>query len=453
MLDQVEQKICEIIDRHAQQIIDFGDDIWRHAEVGFKEYRTSQKLAEGLEALGLKPQTGIGITGVKAYLKDPAATEGYNVCLMGEMDALPMPNHPAAWSETGAAHACGHNAQMTGVYGAAIALSDPEIRDLVNGNITFIGVPSEEFSADTAAKIKLIHEGKIGCGSGKGEMIRLGALDDVDITVCHHIWDTPYAIVLNDSGNGNVHKLVKFTGKAAHGTAAHKGIDAFEAAHVAITAVNSNRETFPEKDFTRIHCSLTESSKASNVISDVVELDFSVRAKTMAGVKRASYKVDRSLKAGAMAVGAGVEIETVAGMLPYIPSRNTKLLKSVLDDLANGRTVEVLDSAADPSIHSCGSTDLGELTHLMPVVQFGTAGAEGDGHTVDYKVVDPYLYYVETAKIFALCGYRLLKDGAAAAKDLLDGFKPVLDAEGYRQYLKDFQKIETIPVTPAPTYE
>ena len=47
MLDQVEKRICEIIDEHAQEIIGFGNDIWYHAETGFKEFRTSQKLAEG----------------------------------------------------------------------------------------------------------------------------------------------------------------------------------------------------------------------------------------------------------------------------------------------------------------------------------------------------------------------------------------------------------------------
>ena len=151
MLDQVEKKICEIIDEHAKEIIDFGNDIWYHAETGFKEFRTSQKLAEGFEKLGLKPRTGIAITGVKAYLKDPETTKGINVCLMGEMDALPLPTHPDAWSETGAAHACGHNAQMTGVYGAAIALTNPEIKKHIEGNITFIGVPSEVFLLRSSA--------------------------------------------------------------------------------------------------------------------------------------------------------------------------------------------------------------------------------------------------------------------------------------------------------------
>lgn len=454
MLDRMEQRIVELIDQHAEEIIAFGTDIWEHAETGYKEYRTSQKMTEALEKLGLEVENGIGITGLKAYLKNPKTTEGYNICLMGEMDALPMPLHPAAWSETGAAHACGHNAQMTGVVGAAMALTDPEVKAAINGNVTFFGVPSEEFSSDTEFKTRLIKEGKIGCGGGKSEMIRLGAVNDVDITVCHHIWDTEYAIILNDSGNGFVNKSVRFIGKAAHAAGSpHKGIDAFEAAQLAVAAINANRETFPDSDCTRIHGIFTKKGDASNIIADDLTMDYSVRAKTLPAVKRASYKVDRALKAGAMAVGAGVEIETMPGFLPYVPTKNVDLLRSVLEDLSNGRKVDALDSAADPMIHSAGSTDLGELSCLMPLVQFGTGGFAGEGHTNEYHPVDLDLAYVETAKIYALCAYRLLKDDAKYAHALLDDFKPVMTQEGFLQYLKDYNSFERVEPVPCPSFE
>ncbi len=453
MLDHIEQRIVELIDQRAEEIKAFGMDIYTHAETGFKEFRTAQKLTEGLESLGLQPETGIAVTGVKAYLKDPNSTEGLNICLMGEMDALPMPLHPDAWEETGAAHACGHCCQMTGVYGAAMALVDPEVKAAINGNVTFIGVPSEEFSSDTEYKLGLIKEGKIGCCGGKSEMIRLGALNDIDITVAHHTWNVDYAIVLNDSGNGFVNKSVRFIGKAAHGTQAPKGIDAFEAAQLAISAINANRETFDDKDCVRVHGIMTKGGDASNIIADNITMDYSVRAKTMPAIRQASYKVDRCLKAGAMAVGAGVEIETIAGYLPYVPSKNVNMLKSVLDDLSNGRKVDVIDSATDPMIHSAGSTDLGELSCMMPIVQFGTNGFSGDGHTVTYRCIDQDLAYVETAKIYAICAYRLLKDNAKAANELLDGFKPLISQESFCQYLEEMQSVERVEMTPVPSFE
>ena len=91
--------------------------------------------------------------------------------------------------------------------------------------------------------------------------------------------------------------------------------------------------------------------------------------------------------------------------------------------------------------------------YCISVVQFGTAGQAGTGHGADYRIVDENLYYVETAKIFAICGYRLLKDDAAAAKDLLIGFQPSLTAEGYRKYLADNQKFEHMDPVPVPSFE
>lgn len=127
-MDKIEQKICEIIDGKKEEIMAFGRDIFCHAELGYKEVRTSGKFVEEMKKLGLDAETGLAITGVKSYLKPKGSTEGPTLAVIGEMDALPIPNHPDAWSETGASHCCGHNAQLTGVVGAAMALADRRLR-------------------------------------------------------------------------------------------------------------------------------------------------------------------------------------------------------------------------------------------------------------------------------------------------------------------------------------
>ena len=101
------------------------------------------------------------------------------------MDALPIPNHPDAWSETGASHCCGHNAQLTGVVGAAMALADPEVAAAMGGNLCFMAVPAEEY-VDVEYRVGLMKEGKLRYGGGKCELIRVGAFDDVDIALGHH---------------------------------------------------------------------------------------------------------------------------------------------------------------------------------------------------------------------------------------------------------------------------
>ena len=102
-MDAVEQKIIDIIDEHRDEIIDFARDIYSHAELGYKEFRTSEKFAEFNRRLGLRVQEGLAITGAKAYLNEDKK-ENVSLALIGELDALRIPNHKYANPETQAAH-------------------------------------------------------------------------------------------------------------------------------------------------------------------------------------------------------------------------------------------------------------------------------------------------------------------------------------------------------------
>lgn len=67
-MDKTEQLIIKTIDDHRQEIIDFGKDIYTHAELGYKEFRTSQKFQKVMEKLSLPIQKDLAITGAKAFL-------------------------------------------------------------------------------------------------------------------------------------------------------------------------------------------------------------------------------------------------------------------------------------------------------------------------------------------------------------------------------------------------
>ena len=113
-MDATESRIIEQIDRHRDEIIAFARDIYTHAELGYKEFRTSQKAKEFLEKLGLKVEDGFAITGVKGYL-NPEKKGNTSLALIGEMDALRIPEHKYVNPETQAAHCCGHHAQLAGI--------------------------------------------------------------------------------------------------------------------------------------------------------------------------------------------------------------------------------------------------------------------------------------------------------------------------------------------------
>ncbi len=191
-MDNTQQRIIDLIDASKEDIIDFARDIYDHAELDYKEFKTSAKFAAFLKKLNLRVQEGFAITGVKGYLNEDKK-DNTSLALIGELDALRIPNHAHANPETNAAHCCGHHAQLAGVIGAAIALSDKEVSEALDGQIVFFAVPSEEYG-EIEFKNKLKEEGKIRYGGGKSELIRIGAFDDVDLSIAHHIGLEPVSV-------------------------------------------------------------------------------------------------------------------------------------------------------------------------------------------------------------------------------------------------------------------
>ncbi|MGI6200604.1 MAG: amidohydrolase [Christensenellales bacterium] len=434
-MDQTQQRILDIIDRNRERVIAFGRDIFEHAELGYKEYRTSERFAQELEALGLSPRRGLAITGVAA---DQACGRGPTVALIGELDALRIPNHAHANPETQAAHCCGHNAQLAGVFGAAIALTDPAVREALCGTVRLMGVPSEEFG-EVAFKNSLVEQGKIRYGGGKCELIRVGAFDDVDLAVTHHLSDEGTVVGCGTS-NAFVSKAIAYQGKAVHAAGPHEGVNALNAASLGLTALAYQRETWRDEDCVRVHPIMTRGGDLVNIVPDDVRIETLVRAKSLEALERVDAAVDRAFKAGAMAIGAGVTIATVPGYLSTLPLER-------LDALAEAaRLADPGYTLADPEGHNAGSTDVGDLCQLMPVLQFNTGHALGHGHGVDYDPGDEDEAYVLTAKIFALTAYNLLRDGAAEARAVMDSYTPPMTKDQYLAYMERMMRTERIPM-------
>lgn len=448
-MDNIEKLICNIIDEHQEEIIAFGKDIWSHAELGFKEYRTAEKFAAAMKAIGLKTEEGIAVTGVKSYLHDPCEGE-IRVCLMGEFDALPIPDGHGANPLTGAAHACGHDAQCTGVMGAAIALSDQRVREALMGNVVFIGVPAEEY-VEVEERDLMRKQGIIRYGCGKCEMLRLGALDDIDIVVGHHASTKRQYLIANRSCNGFVTKIVKFTGKSSHGTNPQNGLDAQKAANLSLILIDAQRDTFRDEDTVRVHGHIKNVKGASNIISDEVTMEFSIRGKIHAAYIDAAKKVDRCLKAAAMATGCGVEIHTLPGNMPIKPVKDTRAVAEALEDIAYGTGIPV--TCTGPDFHSKSSGDYGDISAVMPLLQFNTGGYSGAFHSPSADLTDPYEAYCIPAKLFALTAYKLLKNEGEYAKALMNSFEQLMTKEQYVIFMDSQLSDEIIPKTPLPPVE
>ncbi|MBQ9989005.1 MAG: amidohydrolase [Clostridia bacterium] len=438
-MDNVERRIIELIDQNREKIIAFGRDIHEHAEMGYKETRTSDKFVEAMAEVGLDSERGLAITGAKSNME--AGREQIKVALLGEYDALMIPQNPWCNKETGAAHCCGHDAQLTGVVGAAIALTDPEVRQALDGDVCFFGVPSEEYG-EIAFKDDLVKEGKIRFAGGKSELLRIGAFDDIDLCIAHHTGIGPVGIS-SVTNSGMVSKVVRYKGRASHAAGSpDKGVNALNAASLGMSAMSMIRETFRDEDHIRVHAIMTKGGDLVNVIPNQVQLEALVRGLTMKGVEETSPKFDRAFAGGAIAMGAGVTISTRPGYLPVIPLRGED--NRALIDAAAAALPEGVEPFINGAGHSGGSTDVGDLQHVMPVLQFTTGGFRGVTHGIDFEVVDEDEYYVLTAKMFALTTYHLLKDGAKEAKRLKENYKPVYTKQEYIDYMESWIRDEEL---------
>src|SRR5438094_847462 len=408
--DELKRQVWEAIDRRGAEIIGLGEQIRRHPELGFKEVKTARLVEETFRKLGLAPRAGLALTGVRADAEGGAGA-GPTFAVLGELDALVVAGHPEADPQTGAAHACGHNAQIAAMLGAAMGLFDARALDRLAGRVAFFAVPAEEYG-DIEWRVSQAREGKLEFLGGKPELLRLGQFDDVDLAMMIHASSRPEdgKAGVPGSNNGCVVKTVRYIGRAAHaGGAPHLGIHALYAAQIGLAAINAIRETFRDEDTIRVHPIITHGGSQVNVIPGEVRIETYVRGKTVEAILDANRKVDRALRAGALALGATVEIETLPG---YLPLRTDQTMAR-----AFRRNADTLFGPGEcrEAGHRAGSTDMGDLSQVIPVLHPYMGGARGTGHAADYEIVDLHLAYVMPARAMAAMAGGLLWDGAAAA--------------------------------------
>jgi amidohydrolase len=428
--DDLKRALCEAIDRRADDIIAVGRTLERAPELGFKEVKTARLVGDELERLGLSPRRGLAITGVRADLA--CAKPGPTLALIGELDALVVEGHPLADATTGAAHACGHNCQIAGLLGAAWALHTTGAAQELAGRIALFAVPAEEYG-DLAWRAEQAAAGSLEFLTGKSELLRLGHLDDIALAMMIHTTSTSMPeekrAAIGASYNGCVVKSIRYVGRASHaGGAPHAGVNALYAANLGLTAINALRETFRDEDSIRVHPIITHGGSQVNVIPADVRVETYVRGKSVEAIADASRKVDRALRAGALALGARVEIETRPG---YLPLQNHRGLGELF--ARNAARLVGEDGVAWVG-HRTPSTDMGDLSHVMPILHPHMGGARGGHHAIDWEIVDPNLAYVVPAKALVMMAVDLLGDGAARAKNIVASWRAPMTKATYLAY-------------------
>ena len=437
-VEELKASVLAEIDRRGGEAVRIAKQILDTPEPGFREQKTSRLVAEGFRRLGIPHEEGIAITGLKGMLA--GGTDGPTVAVIGELDSLIVQWHPHADPQTSAAHACGHHCQIGMLFGVALGLTAPGVMESLAGRVALFAAPAEEY-IEIEYRDDLRREGKIEFLGGKAELVRLGAFDDVDMAMMTHTQSGESmrgAIGTGATNNGMVAKRIMFTGRAAHaGGSPHHGVNALNAANIALTAIHAQRDTFRDEDTIRVHPIITQGGVAVSSVPADVRMETFVRGRTTTAIASASRKVDRALRAGAMAVGGSVTITTLPG---YLPIQTSPALTHLYID--NARRL-VGEDGVEPMPHRSGSTDMGDLSQIMPVIHPYVAAATGYAHGADYVVKDYDLGVLTAAKAMAMTVVDLLAGGGRRGREVLSKHHAPMTKKEYLSLMRGMFNEET----------
>ena len=424
--------LISAVDKHKQLILDAERYIWKNPETGYKEFKTSKYLAEKFTELGYELNFADGITGF--YTTLDTGKEGPTLLILGELDSIICPSHPESDPVTGAVHSCGHNAQCAALLGVAAALKEPNALDGLSGKIKLCAVPAEEL-LEIEFRTKLMEEGKIKYFGGKPEFMHRGYFDDVDLAFMVHTTSAATFHSVPDAV-GCMAKRIIYKGKAAHaGGSPHKGRNALYAATCGINACNALRETFQEKDILRFHPIITNGGAMVNAIPETAVIETYIRGKSFEAIAETNKRINQALIGAALSLGNNIEIVDKAGYAPHINDKN-------MLDLAKNAFEKVFPEEeffVNPNTNS-GSTDMGDLSCVMPVVHPYAKGSKGTGHGNDFYIVDPINACVNSAKWQLSMLYTLLSNDATLAKKIIEEHEPRFPSiKAYLEYMDSIE--------------
>ena len=422
------QNIINAVEKYRTMILEAERFIWNHPETGFRETVTSGYMEEQFRALGYDLVMADGITGF--YTVIDTGRPGPELLILGELDSIICPGHKEADPVTGAVHSCGHNAQCAALLGVAAALKEPGLIDELNlsGRIRLCAVPAEEL-LEIGYRTELKNKGVIKYFGGKTEFLHRGYFDGVDLAFMVH---TSGSYSVNGGSVGCMSKKIIYKGVAAHaGGSPWGGKNALYAATCGINAVNAIRETFSEPDIIRVHPIITHGGDMVNAIPAEVTLESYVRGSSFKAITNANKKVNRALTGAALSIGTNIEIIDAPG---YGPHHNAPGMKKIAEEAAK---LVIPDYPMSSSDHvGSGSTDMGDLSAIMPVVHPYCAGGRGTGHGSDYEIADPVAACVDCAKWQIGMLYLLLTDGAEHAKTIVAEYKaPFASKDEYLSFI------------------
>jgi amidohydrolase len=370
-----------------EELISLGRELENAAEPGFLEHRTHQILAARFRGRGFVIQEFHGMPGFSATADGLA--DGKTVAILADMDGLPPTAGSAAY-----AHLCGHHQQMVALFAAACVLQERAAHLLQR--VAFVAVPAEEY-VDLDRREALRRTGAVHWLSGKQELIERGFFKGIRAVLASHSASLGNPLSVNSvvAMNGFEALQFAFRGQSAHaGAAPHLGRNAQNAACLFVQACAFLREGFEEGKHIRIHPVLRmKPEQAVNLIPDTAMVETYARAADAPAVQEIVQRLTAAAAGCANALGVEFETRMLRG---YAPFRVDPALHHALRRTAQRMGIEFIEDG-----FSAASSDMGDLSVLLPSIIVGLPGTNGRLHQPEFRVIDETAAYVFPGEVLA----------------------------------------------------
>lgn len=442
-------EIWRLVDDKRETFIGLSDRVWGMPELLYTEFRSSAEHVQAMTEQGFRVATGLA--DIPTAVMGEAGEGGPVIAFLGEYDALPGLSQEAGVAEYrpvepgGHGHGCGHNLLGSASLLAATALKDYLAKHNLPGRVRYYGCPAEEG------------------GAAKAFMVRAGCFADVDIAITWHPNAFPEVAPADSLANTRID--FRFTGRTAHAAAApHLGRSALDAMELMSVGVNYLREHMPAD--ARVHYAVIDGGgSAPNVVQASARVRYSVRARTAPQMQKLLERVIKVAQGAALMTETKVEpviLSAVSDLLGNTPLERAmqdqflrlgppefdaadrdfaRRIQATLshEDIEAAYSRVGLDPATDtpladtivpldsPRISRPGSTDVGDVSWVVPTVQAHGAtyaiGTPGHSWQLTAQGKSPLAHkgMVHVAKVMAGTAVAALNDPAlidAAKADL-----------------------------------
>ena len=379
---EFEEAIVLALDQRTPFLKNIGNDIWEYHELGFKEHKSSNLLANALEKEGFKVQKNVA--GLDTAFKATFGSGSPHIAFLCEYDALP---------EIG--HACGHNLIAEAGLAAGIGLKSAMVQASLPGTVSVFGTPAEEG------------------GGGKVIMIEKGCFEGVDVAMMVH--PTSYNDAVPTVLARRAIKIV-YKGKESHAAMAPwEGVNALDAAVLAYTSISTLRQQMQPS--WRVHGIITRGGVKPNIIPGMTEMHYYIRTPNEKDMEVLYKKCTNCFQSAAIATGCEVEIQKLA---PSYSNMVTNMeMVSTFVKILKGLNISM---DLQPTDHITGSTDMGNISHVVPSIHPMYSIGTAVNHTKEFAQLGntPHSHQVTLllGKAMALTGLSVLTD-----KKLLEKIK------------------------------